>query len=203
MKAQEPSKSIDNPSLPQKSQKFKFLTELSDLQFLASLFQIDSLERFTSQLTLLYRASDNKFKGKKFHRLCDNKGPVLMVIRSGFKKLFGGYLNASVLSNEKYINAPDSFLFSISHRTKHALIEGKEEKTFFGSAFGWGPVFGDGPDLRLFNKCDRKKTNQCNLGGSYSLPKNMVFNSNEARAYLGGGVEFEVEDYEVFKWENI
>ena len=127
----------------------------------------------------------------------------MTIIRSKLHKVFGGYLNTSILSNEKYINGPNSFLFSVSHRTKHALIEGKEERSFYGSALGWGPVFGDGPDLRISNKCDRKKTNQCNLGSTYCLPKSLVFNSLEARTYLGGGFEFEVEDYEVFKWEKI
>ena len=44
--------------------------------------------------SLLYRASTNGSTPTDFHRCCDNKGPTLVLIKSG-KYIFGGYTSQS------------------------------------------------------------------------------------------------------------
>ena len=44
--------------------------------------------------TLLYRASTDGNKPAHFHRCCDNKGPTLVLIKSG-EYIFGGYTSKS------------------------------------------------------------------------------------------------------------
>ena len=51
-----------------------------------------SLTGFESKkFDLLWRGSRHGFGTKKFHSLCDNKGPTLTVIKSTTGYIFGGY----------------------------------------------------------------------------------------------------------------
>ncbi|CAG8659625.1 28415_t:CDS:2, partial [Racocetra persica] len=40
---------------------------------------------------LLYRGKENDFNAEKFHKLCDNKGPTLTIVKLTDQRLFGGY----------------------------------------------------------------------------------------------------------------
>jgi len=44
--------------------------------------------------SLLYRASSDGYTPADFHRCCDNKGPTLVLIKSG-EYIFGGYTSKS------------------------------------------------------------------------------------------------------------
>ena len=44
---------------------------------------------------LIYRASEQGYTGKSFHRYCDTKGPTLIVIKSSGGWIFGGYTTRS------------------------------------------------------------------------------------------------------------
>jgi hypothetical protein len=41
---------------------------------------------------LLYRATKDGWSSADFHRLCDNKGPTIVVCKSNHDKIFGGLL---------------------------------------------------------------------------------------------------------------
>ena len=47
-----------------------------------------------STCSLLYQSSTDGKKSEDFHRCCDNKGPTLVVIKSG-EYIFGGYTSES------------------------------------------------------------------------------------------------------------
>jgi len=53
--------------------------------------------------SLLYRASTDGYTPANFHRCCDNKGPTLLVIRSG-EYIFGGYTSKSWESGMQLID---------------------------------------------------------------------------------------------------
>jgi hypothetical protein len=59
------------------------------------------------------RASEDGFKARGFHRLCDGKGPTLVVIKSA-AHTFGGFTTASWHSRNQPSAADESFLFSLS-----------------------------------------------------------------------------------------
>ncbi len=44
---------------------------------------------------LIYRASEHDYSVKSFHDYCDNKGPILVVIKSSGGWIFGGYTTQS------------------------------------------------------------------------------------------------------------
>lgn len=72
----------------------KIITTVEDNEFLISAL-------LPRKLSLLFRASEHKFRSLFFHEKCDNKGPTLTIIRTN-QRIFGGY-NADCWS-EKYRN---------------------------------------------------------------------------------------------------
>ena len=40
---------------------------------------------------LIYRGSEDGFTAAVFHSKCDQKGPTLIIIKSEFGKIFGGF----------------------------------------------------------------------------------------------------------------
>ena len=40
---------------------------------------------------LLYRASELEYSAAQFHKLCDDQGPTITIIKSNFGNIFGGY----------------------------------------------------------------------------------------------------------------
>lgn len=80
-----------------------------------------------------------------------------------------------------------SFLFSLTHRTKHEIIRLTEKALFFCEEYG--PVWGAGYDLCIK---DGGKACFANLGISYEG------GGEELRKWLGGEIVFDIEDYEVF-----
>ena len=174
-------------------------------KYLAQLLKFNSIEQFTSKLTLLYRASENSFSAKKFHELCDDKGPTLTIVRSVSKsiyfwkseRLFGGYASKSWFSGDKAVSSPDSFLFSLDSQTKHEIYQ-KEAYAIRGYDF-WGPKFGDGADLAISNNCNSNTRSYSYLGSTYSLPDGIVPESQKAKQYFAGSDEFQVNEYEVYK----
>lgn len=185
--------------------KFKTINQNPEekLNYLVKLLKFNFFDELGSQLKLLYRASEQNFDGEKFHELCDNKGPTLILIRSHLGKIFGGFANASWNNNGEDIFAPKSFVFSLSHLTKHRLLKGKEEVALRGSKVKNGPIFGGGSgtiwDICLKDKCDKNKESHSELGISYELPVMVEPKSNEAKSYLAGAAEFSIEEYEVFE----
>lgn len=165
-----------------------------NFKYLAELLDIKSLDLLASKLHLLFRASEHNFSKTKFHELCDWKGPTITIIRSNYKKLFGGYGSISWSSSNSDYSASESFLFSLDSKTKHTIYR-YEEYALRGYTF-YGPAFGFGPDLMI---CDGISCeNHSYLGGSYSLPEGVALGSVTAQSHLAGAHYFETEEYEVF-----
>ena len=59
--------------------------------------------------SLLYRATSDGKSPADFHRCCDNKGPTLLVIRSG-EYIFGGYTSKSWKTTECMLSVLVLFL---------------------------------------------------------------------------------------------
>ena len=72
----------------------KIITSVEDNEFLISAL-------LPRKLSLLFRASEHKFRSLLFHEKCDNKGPTLTIIKTN-QRIFGGF-NADCWS-EKYRN---------------------------------------------------------------------------------------------------
>jgi hypothetical protein len=63
---------------------------------------------------LVRRASRDGWQSSDFHRLCDNKGATVVIVRSTTGHVFGGYASESWHSLGAYSSDPQAFLFSLS-----------------------------------------------------------------------------------------
>ncbi len=57
------------------------------------------------------------FSGENFHRLCDNKGPTLVLVKSNdTEQIFGGYTKEcwASPSEGEFIYDEDAFIFSLT-----------------------------------------------------------------------------------------
>ena len=89
----------------------------------------------TKNFELLYRGSRDGFSVSNFHRLCDNKGKTLVLIKNTSGHVFGGFAsvpwtNSSSCSGKQ---APGSFLFTLTNMhgiqpTKFPLKNENDEK---------------------------------------------------------------------------
>lgn len=144
---------------------------------------------------LIYKATRDGFEGKTFHRLCDNQGPTMVIIRSTGGYVFGGYASQSWNSNGSYINAQDSFLFLLTNANGNQptkFICKKNSYALYGDE-SYGPTFGNNHDLKISDCSNANNDSCCNLGGSY--PNTLSLGP----LTFTGENEFQITDIEVFK----
>jgi hypothetical protein len=117
--------------------------------------QLPKYKEQTSKVQLIYKAVRDGWSAAEFHKLCDNQGPTLTVIRSAGGRVCGGYASVSWESktSSHWTKDSDSFVFSVDYMTIYrpsnenkALYQGKD----------WGPGFG-GDSLRLGSSVLNKK----------------------------------------------
>ena len=71
------------------------------------------------------------------------------------------------------------------------------EKAMYCSC-SYGPTFGGGHDLKIYDKCDQSNYSDSYLGNSYKLPAGYTYYTAEAWSLLAGSHTFKVDEYEVF-----
>jgi hypothetical protein len=144
---------------------------------------------------ILYRGSDHDFCSQKFHSSCVLKTNLLVLIRSSYKKIFGGYTgsipypsttNASVYSG-------NAFLFSLDY--KEIYSNDGNGKILFG--IGKGPQFGNDLGHEVLTvgvECSRK------YSGINKEP-GFNFGKRNIRKIVSDGKSdrFRVEEYEVWQ----
>jgi hypothetical protein len=59
-------------------------------------------------------------------------------------------------------------------------------------------VFGFGTDLYICDTCNKNDNSGSSLGGTYTMPPGIKFESNEAKIYLAGAHRFKVSEIEVY-----
>ena len=62
----------------------------------------------------------------------------------------------------------------------------------------YGPTFGYGTDLFIYDNCHVNTNSYSNLGNTYKLPTDYVHGTDQAKRLLAGTYTFKVDEYEVF-----
>ena len=93
------------------------VTDLTKLQFLIKSVK----ESFGSDFTckLLYRASRDGWNVSDFHRLCDEKGPTVVIVKVSNGRLCGGYCSIGWKSDGGWQHDNNSFVFSLDSLKKY------------------------------------------------------------------------------------
>ena len=143
---------------------------------------------------LLYRASRDGWDAYDFHRMCDDKGATVTVVRSSDGYIFGGYTDVAWGDDGEWKSSTESFLFSLedyysigpvkmpimSHTTDYAVLHDSS----------YGPLFGGGHDLGIASE---NSESSCDVGETYELPSD-----TDDPQFLTGSHHFTVSEYEVF-----
>ena len=70
-------------------------------------------------LSLLFRGSKDGFNSDTVHKNCDGKEKIMTMIKSDKGKIFGSYQSLPLMNKGGWVNDKESFLFSLSQKTKH------------------------------------------------------------------------------------
>ncbi|KAG9300219.1 hypothetical protein G9A89_002665 [Geosiphon pyriformis] len=143
---------------------------------------------------LLLRGSPDGFNPADFHRLCDDKGATVSVIKvKGTGQLIGVYTQASWRSYNNYLYGKGSFIFSLG--------DGKAENSKFVSgkrtyaSLRYRPESGQYSFVVRSDVCQNSPGCFCRKDSSYEHAI-MLDSENQS-------VDFFVEEYEVFQIENL
>ena len=158
---------------------------------------------------LLYRGSKDGFSAYTFHQKCDNKGPTVVIIKSNYGKVFGGFTDVAWDSTTNdFKKTTKAFVFSIDRKSKYHVKPGSESKAIyshssygptFGSAIvGGGGLFGgniQNHDIYISNNSNISGNSYSNFPHSY-ICNEYVYNGNSN--YLAGAYNFAVTEIEVY-----
>ena len=124
--------------------------------------EIDVISSFfenkISEVNLIYRASENSFSIKEFHKKCDGVAGTVVLLETEFGKIIGGYTPVAWSSAKKQWAADKtlkSFVFSINMKEKFPLnlvqfaIANNPDK---------GPIFGC-CDICIVNNANKERSN--------------------------------------------
>jgi hypothetical protein len=146
---------------------------------------------------LLYRGSRDGFGAATFHSRCDGHANTVTLISSANHCIFGGYTPVAWSSRCNYASDPTlkSFLFTIKnpHNLPARIFKQKSEAYAIYDTSSYGPTFGNGFDIVVYDKCQSANC-RARLGTGYA-------NDSGISEYLvfTGERNFTVEEIEVFE----
>ncbi|CAG8667329.1 4761_t:CDS:2, partial [Paraglomus occultum] len=138
-----------------------------------------------SFLNLLYRGSRDGYRPSAFHKLCDNQGPTIAVIRTKENnEIIGGYNPTSWnRKNKGFTQTFHSFLFAVkSNRNVVSFCQSPATAVRNGTSYG--PTFGR--DLVL--------------NGNFLYSANTTTKDSYGIAIRDSSEPFAVDEIEVFKF---
>ncbi len=92
-------------------------------------------------LRLLFRGSRDGFKNAKFHELCDNQGPLLVLVKTAKDILIGGFSSIPWKNSGGWTVDPKCIVFSLT-RNKTYIRHTDAYNVGFNNSYG--PVISDG-----------------------------------------------------------
>ena len=137
---------------------------------------------------LLYKALIDKDSASSFHNKVDNKGPILVIIKTNENRIIGGFSSKPWSSEDKYIEDDEAFLFSDfnkfnlnSKNNKYACFHNKKE----GPHFGKNALVVSDDCLKDYSK------NVCGKDNTYLFKTNNLIGKT-------GESNLKIKDYEVY-----
>ncbi|CAG8451899.1 11582_t:CDS:2 [Acaulospora colombiana] len=122
---------------------------------------LTSLIPITHRFNLIFRGSRDGFTGDDFHRLCDDKGPTLVVVKTNKgNQLIGGYAPKSWHSQNRWENGAGSFIFSLGDQNgRNPILSRYKSGPGLACWKSHGPIFGEYRDLGIFDVHIQKSSN--------------------------------------------
>ena len=103
------------------------------------------------------------------------------------------------LSGVRWIQSNNTFLFSLKNSDNQHYKMNVTIPDYATYCYpSYGPTFGGGFDLLIYDNCHMNTNSYSNLGYTYKLPTGYVYNTDQAKRLLAGTRNFKVDEYEVF-----
>ena len=148
---------------------------------------------------LIYRASRDGFDASSFHAKCDNQPGTMTVIKTTNGCIFGAYASVAWDSTSGYKADRHAFIFSLVNVESTPLLIPirADDKYAIRCKSEWGPIFGAGSDIFVWNNSNETNESFSNLGKSYDFT---LFQSGrvKAQSFLAGSRNFQTLEIEVF-----
>ena len=153
----------------------------------------------TKDLDLLYRGSRDGFAASDFHRMCDNKGKTLVLVKDTNGYVSGGFATVPWTCSDRGSRAPGTFIFTLTNMyrtgpTRFLLKKGEDGRAVQHYA-RHGPLFGAGCDYGITSNCNEKSSCIANFPNSFvdttGYGKNIFSGKTISR-------HFQVKEIEVF-----
>ena len=130
-------------------------------------------------LELIYRATRDGDTTKDFHRICDNKSPLIFIFKTLKEYIFGGYTTVFTNNPEnKYLKLKDekAFVFSLNSKKKYNTKDVNESICIYPSYL---IIFGNGSNtIQIEDNALKSKNHWSNPFGSYGDNLNLTENKN-------------------------
>ncbi len=90
------------------------------------------------------------------------------------------------------------FLFSLTNNDKLPITKNHAYCIYKNSDNTWGPLFGGGNDLKIYDKANLNSDSYANVGHTYTN-ENYTYNDNASRIKFSGAINFKIKEWEVWK----
>jgi hypothetical protein len=115
----------------------------------------------------------------------------------GTSYIFGGFTSIDWSSSDLPKSDPTAFLFSLTNKVNQpSKIRQINTTQSIYCKSDYGPTFGRGHDLRIYNNANTTAGSHSRLGHSYQHPQ-----PNLVRSFLAGSAEFLLSEIEVYQKE--
>merc|ERR1712150_69099 len=155
-------------SLVNYRERGRIIANINQFKRLIKLCEFPANQKFK----LLYRATEDGFNAKNFHKKCDEVKNTLTIIQTTNGNVFGGYTGAAWSSYGGYLNDPtsSSFIFSLKNQLNISFkAECIRNQYSIYCSQSSGPSFGGGCDLFISNDSNvNKESHTSNFGSSYN-----------------------------------
>ena len=174
----------------------KIITKLQQQQIQQWIVTVGG-NQTTSPGKLLYRASEHNYSAAEFHRLCDNQGATVVIVKSrDYPNICGGYTDIPWDSSGSYksANVEDKpFLFSLVNAAGQSAVYPLTAYRLYAiyCLDSFGPTFGGGHDLTICDTCNEHNT-------SFDIPESYSPTTRQ-QGFLLGSNPAVIAEYEVYK----
>jgi hypothetical protein len=150
----------------------------------------------------LYRGTRDGFDSDYFHSKCDNKSPTLSICKAHESSfIFGGFTTVNWDSSNNWKSDRNAFIFSLTNKdnkpVKMKVVPNRHKYAIYCHS-EYGPVFGRGTDICIANNANTTMDSDSYLGKCYKHPQ-YAFGTNEAKSFLAGSHDFQLDEIEVYE----
>jgi len=150
--------------------------------------------------SLLYRATRDGFRSTDFHSKCDGHSNTLTILKAEESSfIFGGFTTVSWESSSAFKSDANAFVFSLTNKENTPLkmkIKPNQHEWAIDCSSSFGPIFGE--DICIANNANTTMDSCSDLGSVYRHPQ-YAKGTNEAKSFLAGSYEFQLDEIEVYQ----